>query len=590
MSSIDQLTPAERADLYSQVGDAMYAPGFNLQGHIDANTVNGTFVRPVNTPLAPDGQAPRLPDGGAPSTVTPPPVNPNPQPVYQDVPLPEPGTPAYLALLLETGRSDLEGFNYAAHLEAKGDSALAEFDRYLNAGSGAELVGLLGQVDLNQLVVKASSSQVQALVEKFSDDPAFAAFLNVQLAASPPMVRVGGTEVSTFQVAWQAPQQQVPLPEFGSAAYKALLLETGRDDLIGFNYAAHLAAKADSSLSDFDRYLNAESGTALLALLGEVNVNELMSRASSSQVRELVSKFSSDPAFAAYLDAETRPVLPSPGTPAYEELLRQTGRTDLNGFDYDAHLKALTEATRALDGVGLGTVAADAMTSAGTTGKDTLRATGNADALLSAGEGNDVLVGGAGNDVLVGGEGRDQMRGGAGDDVYHVDDAKDTVVETASGGADSVIAAVHYRLPRGVETLILADGDWSGAGNAEANMLIGSAGDNRIDGGAGSDTLTGGAGTDAFVIGKPTKTNARDVVTDFSGDQLLLSKRDFAALRKSFGEDNFVVGIAADADDFLVYRDSILYYDPDGSGQREAIALIELTGNPTLSVSQILIT
>lgn len=588
MSTIDNLTAEELAEVYRQVGEAMFAPGFNLPAHIAANTVDGVFIPPVYVP--PEGGAPasNAPDtGGAPLPV--PPAEPGTSPVIEDMPLPEFGSAAYRALLLETGRSDLVGFNYPAHLAAKAGKQLDDFDRYLNAGSGAELVNLLGGIDLDDFVVDASSEQVQALVTKFADDPEFAAFLNVQLDKSPPMVRVGTNEISAFELAWTAPREQVPLPAYGSAPYKALLLETGRNDLIGFNYAAHLAAKATSSLEEFDLYLNAEDGSALLALLDAVNVNELMSRASPAQVQALVGKFADDPAFAAYLDNATRPVPPTPGTPAYENLLRQTGRSDLVDFDYDAHLAAVEEATRALSGIGLEAVTEAASIAAGTTRRDKLQAAGDDDALLSAGMGNDVLIGGAGNDVLVGGAGRDVMRGGAGDDIYMVDDLRDRVIETLDGGNDTVIAEIDFRLPNGIETLILSEGDLTATGNAGDNTLVGGSGDNRLDGGAGRDTLTGGAGTDTFVLGGPLARLVPDVVTDFGDDQLLLSKRSFSQLRKGIGEDNFVIGEAADSNDFLVYRDGILFYDPDGSGAKNAIPVIELTGSPTLTLAQILI-
>lgn len=587
MITIDQLAPAERDALYQQVGDAMFAPGFSLQGHIDGNTHNGVFVPPVHNPPAPDGQAPRAPDSGSGGGVggvgTP-----APQPAVPDVPLPAVGTPAYQALLLETGRSDLVGFSYAAHLAAKGDRSLSDFDRYLNAASGAELVSLLGQVSVNDLVVQASSAQVQVLVSKFSSDPAFAAFLNMRLDASPPMVRVGGSELQAYQVAWQAPTD-APLPAFGSPEYKALLLETGRSDLIGFNYGAHLAAKAGQALASFDQYFNAPDGAALVALLGSVNVNELMSRASPEQVRQLVTKFASDPTFAVYLDAATRPELPRVDTPAYEALLQQTGRSNLVGFNYEAHLRAMTEATQVLAKVGLTDLVSDTTQVAGGTGRDVIRAQGNTDTLLSAGTGNDSLIGAAGNDVLIGGEGNDRMQGGAGDDVYHIDSARDIVIEAAAaaGGQDTAIAAANFRLPRGVETLILSEGNWTGTGNAEANTLIGSSGTNRLDGGAGKDTLTGGAGEDVFVIGGPGRGFQADVITDFSDDQLVLSKRSFSVLKNGFSADNFALGAPADANDYLVYRDGTLYYDPDISGPRAAIALVELTGSPSLLASQI---
>ena len=48
--------------------------------------------------------------------------------------------------------------------------------------------------------------------------------------------------MSTTSITYQS-RQVVPLAEFGSPAYQALLLETGLSDLVHFDYAAHLDAK-----------------------------------------------------------------------------------------------------------------------------------------------------------------------------------------------------------------------------------------------------------------------------------------------------------------------------------------------------------
>jgi hypothetical protein len=48
--SILSLSEAERSALYSQVGDAMFAPGFSYESHVRANTVNGVFVAPTYIP------------------------------------------------------------------------------------------------------------------------------------------------------------------------------------------------------------------------------------------------------------------------------------------------------------------------------------------------------------------------------------------------------------------------------------------------------------------------------------------------------------------------------------------------------------
>lgn len=58
--------------------------------------------------------------------------------------------------------------------------------------------------------------------------------------------------------------------------------------------------------------------------------------------------------------------------------------------------------------------------------------------------GHDILVGGAGNDVLVGGAGADLMIGGGGNDTFVVDYTRDSVVENAGEGQDTVLIAPNF--------------------------------------------------------------------------------------------------------------------------------------------------
>lgn len=112
------------------------------------------------------------------------------------------------------------------------------------------------------------------------------------------------------------------------------------------------------------------------------------------------------------------------------------------------------------------------------------------------GRGDDVLIGNATANLLIGGAGRDRMLGGAGNDLYWVDNAGDTIVESASGGtADVVRASLSYALPEYVERLILTVSARA-TGNDAANLLIGSTGGDTLVGGRGDDTLVGGAGPD----------------------------------------------------------------------------------------------
>lgn len=232
----------------------------------------------------------------------------------------------------------------------------------------------------------------------------------------------------------------VPLPAFGSAAYKAILLETGRTDLIGFNYAAHLAVKKETSLPNFDTYINASSGTDLLSLLGKVNVNELMASSSPAQVQQLIQKFANDPAFANYLNTATAATLPAVNTPAYENLLKETGRANLDGFDLQAHLKVVTEAQQVMAKTGLAALDDVANLKVGTSGNDVIRQSDDPTRnVLIGGEGDDQVFGGTGADVLIGGVGNDVLNGGAGLDKMIISSSKsDTQVTRNADGSYTI--------------------------------------------------------------------------------------------------------------------------------------------------------
>ncbi|CAH0192892.1 PQQ-dependent sugar dehydrogenase [Roseomonas sp. CECT 9278] len=178
-------------------------------------------------------------------------------------------------------------------------------------------------------------------------------------------------------------------------------------------------------------------------------------------------------------------------------------------------------------------------TAQGGTGADTLhgmdgddRLFGQADDdMLAGGAGTDNLVGGDGDDTLDGGAGSDMLTGGTGDDLFLVDGQGDRAIETASGGADTVIAAATYRLSANIETLVLAEaagaagGTAAGTatrlvGNGSANRLFGLGGNDTIDGGGGADLLDGGGGRDRLVGGAGT-----DTLRGGAGDDTLLVDR-----------------------------------------------------------------
>ncbi|MBB4438512.1 Ca2+-binding RTX toxin-like protein [Rhizobium esperanzae] len=133
-----------------------------------------------------------------------------------------------------------------------------------------------------------------------------------------------------------------------------------------------------------------------------------------------------------------------------------------------------------------------------------------------AGTGNsfaNTITGGVGNDTLDGAAGADILIGGVGNDTYIVDNAGDSVAENAAAGTDTVKTVLaNYTLGNNVENLTYTgSADFTGTGNALANMIIGGAGNDLLDGGAGNDTLNGGAGNDIYVV-----DSASDIVTELA--------------------------------------------------------------------------
>ncbi|MBY5813992.1 beta strand repeat-containing protein, partial [Rhizobium leguminosarum] len=123
------------------------------------------------------------------------------------------------------------------------------------------------------------------------------------------------------------------------------------------------------------------------------------------------------------------------------------------------------------------------------------------------------ITGGAGNDLLDGGAGNDTLNGGAGNDIYVVDSASDIVTELASPGTDEIrtaLAAYSIAALINVENLsYTGSANFTGTGNALANMITGGAGNDTLNGGAGADSLIGGAGDDTYII-----DNAGDSVAE----------------------------------------------------------------------------
>ncbi|HSH28645.1 MAG TPA: hypothetical protein VK971_01960 [Thiohalobacter sp.] len=147
--------------------------------------------------------------------------------------------------------------------------------------------------------------------------------------------------------------------------------------------------------------------------------------------------------------------------------------------------------------------------------------------------GDDHLEGGAGNDRLDGGTGVDILVGGGGDDVFVVDDAADTVVESAASGDDTVESGIDYVLGADVENVILTgEAQTRATGNALANALTGNDTDNTLEGLAGDDSISGLAGGDILKGGY-----GEDGLSGGEGDDRLVG---------GFGNDILYGGAGAD--------------------------------------------
>jgi Ca2+-binding RTX toxin-like protein len=108
------------------------------------------------------------------------------------------------------------------------------------------------------------------------------------------------------------------------------------------------------------------------------------------------------------------------------------------------------------------------------------------------------LHGSAGSDILNGGAGLDAFYGGGGDDIYVVDTAGETIVDT--GGNDTVRASVSWTLGFDLENLELAGAAANGIGNTLGNNITGTDGANLLDGRAGADRLAGKGGDDVYLV------------------------------------------------------------------------------------------
>ncbi|MBL8367611.1 MAG: calcium-binding protein, partial [Candidatus Accumulibacter sp.] len=190
------------------------------------------------------------------------------------------------------------------------------------------------------------------------------------------------------------------------------------------------------------------------------------------------------------------------------------------------------------------------------------------------------------------------LAGGLGNDIYYLG-AGDSAVEDDDGGTDSVYTYADYTLAANVEHLYLNVATAATlTGNTLANSLRGNAGDDTLIGLSGNDTLTGGDGND--IIRFDSLLNALtnvDTITDYNvaDDTIHLENAIFTALTTTgtLAAEWFRWGaVAVDADDYIIYDGATgaLYYDADGNGVAAAVQFAALSGAPTLTHADFLVT
>ncbi len=195
---------------------------------------------------------------------------------------------------------------------------------------------------------------------------------------------------------------------------------------------------------------------------------------------------------------------------------------------------------------------------------------------------NDTLVGNDGHNVINGGSGADRMMGQGGNDIYHVDNASDAVIEaSADGGDDHVFTSVNFTLGAFVENVTanttaamsLSGNELNNAitGNLGRDTLRGNAGADTLAGGNGNDRLYGGTGKDVFLFDTAGhKTHNKDKILDwkYRDDTIQLDKDFFKKLPKGkLKSKYFTLGDKAkDANDYVGVnkRTGDVWYDKNG--------------------------
>jgi Ca2+-binding RTX toxin-like protein len=182
----------------------------------------------------------------------------------------------------------------------------------------------------------------------------------------------------------------------------------------------------------------------------------------------------------------------------------------------------------------VGTAADDTLV--GTEAVNVMRGLDGNDSLSGLG-GNDTLLGGEGNDTLNGGDGINTLDGGNGSDVYLVS-STDHIIETSTGGSDTVQTTISYTLNDNIETLTLTGSSTiNGTGNAQDNLIVGNDAVNTLSGDAGNDTLVGNDGNDSLLGGAEN-----DSLLGGAGNDRILGDAGNDSLLGGAGDDSLLGG------------------------------------------------
>ena len=233
----------------------------------------------------------------------------------------------------------------------------------------------------------------------------------------------------------------------------------------------------------------------------------------------------------------------------------------------------------------------------GGAGNDMIFGNGLNNALFGQGA-NDFVYGGGGNDNLNGGAGSDNLWGGAGADAHfggtdagidyaRYDDANHGNLTIRLDGGANVGAAAVGDTYSGIEGLVGGAGNDVVIGNGLNNFLFGSGGVDFLNGQLGNDFLNGGAAADRFVFSTALGAANVDTIADFTHlvDDIMLATSVFTAIGASLTADEFRVGAAVDANDFILYNSATgaLTYDSNGNAAGGAIQFAILRTAPTVT-------